>query len=113
MVSVASARQYCFLVLVAPAAQGVHGERVVDVDDHGDGGIDRGDFFDGQNRAEECAADAAVLLGDFDAHEAEGEELRQRFWERSSGRHPFRGPEARSSCARTCGPFPAGSVLRR
>ena len=59
----------------APAEEGVDGEGVLDVDEDADGGVDGGDLFDGEDGAEEGAADAAVLVGDFDAHEAEVEEL--------------------------------------
>jgi hypothetical protein len=70
------------LRFVAPAEESVDGERVLDVDQDTDGGIDGGDFFDGEDGAEEGTADATVFDGDFDAHEAEVEELGDEF-----GRH--------------------------
>ena len=40
-----------------------------------DGGVDARDFFDGEDGFEELGSAAAVLLGNFDAHQAELEEL--------------------------------------
>ncbi len=64
-----------FLGVVAPAEDGVVDDGVLDIDDDAGGRIDRGQFFDGEDALEEVAALAAELLGDFDAHEAEIEEL--------------------------------------
>ena len=46
----------------------------MDVNEETDGGIYRGEGFDGKNSVKECAAAAAELLGNLDAHEAELEE---------------------------------------
>ena len=59
-----------------PAQQGVDAERVLHVDEDADRGVDGGDLFDGEDGLEEGSAGAAVLVGDFDAHQAEVEELR-------------------------------------
>ena len=70
------ARQVALLLLVvAPAQQRVDDERVLHVDEDADGGVDARQLFDGEDRVEERAAGAAVLLGNLDAHQAELEEL--------------------------------------
>ena len=63
------------LLCGAPAEERVDAEGVLDVDHHADGGVGLGEGFDGQDGVEEGSAGAAVLLGDFNAHEAEVEEL--------------------------------------
>ena len=63
------------LLVVAPAQQGVVDQRVLHVDDHAGGGVDARQLLDGQDRFEELGAASAVLLGDFDAHQSELEEI--------------------------------------
>jgi hypothetical protein len=59
-----------FLLFVAPAQQGVVDQRVLHVDDDAGGRVHARQFFDGQDRFEELGSAAAVLLWDFDAHQA-------------------------------------------
>jgi hypothetical protein len=60
---------------VTEAHHGVDDERVLDVDQHADRGIDAREFLDRQHGMKEAAARAAVSLGDLDPHDAEVEEL--------------------------------------
>jgi hypothetical protein len=62
-------------VIVAPFEEGIDDEGVLHVHEHAHGGIDAGQFFDGQHGMEEPAPGAAVGLRHFDAHDAQFEEL--------------------------------------
>ena len=64
-----------FLFGIAPAQQGVVDQRILHVDDDAGGGVDARQFLDREDGFEKLCAAAAVLLGDFDAHEAELEEF--------------------------------------
>lgn len=59
----------------AVIANGVDDERVLDVDENGDTGIDGGDLLDGENGLKESPTLAAELFRYFDAGEAEFEKL--------------------------------------
>ena len=63
------------LVFRAPAQQGVVDQRVLHVDDDAGRCVHAGEFFDGEDCFEELGAASAVLLGDFDAHQAELKEI--------------------------------------
>jgi len=63
------------LRFVGPAQERADDEGVLDVDEDADGGIDGGDFFDGEDGFEEGSGGATVGFGDLDAHEAELKEL--------------------------------------
>ena len=62
------------LLRVAPAQEGVVHERVLHVDEHGDGRIHPRQRLHGEDGHEEGGARAAVGLGDLDAHHAELEQ---------------------------------------
>ena len=82
----ASLRQIAaLLLLVAPAHEGVVGEGVLHVDDHGRRGVHRGQLFHRQHALEEVAALAAVFFGDFDAHQAELEQFLQQIFAEHAG----------------------------
>ena len=66
------------LRLGCPAQQRVDHERVLHVDEHADGRIDRRDLFDREHRFKQRARRAAVLLGNLDAHKAEFVQLAQQ-----------------------------------
>ena len=59
----------------SPADNGVIDDGVLNIDYDAGGGVNRRKFFDGEDALEEVAALAAVLFGNFDAHEAQFEEL--------------------------------------
>ena len=55
--------QCCLLGVGAPAAQRVHNQRIVHIDEDGDGRVDGGDGFDSENGVEESAAGASKDSG--------------------------------------------------
>jgi hypothetical protein len=59
----------------------------LNVDDDAGGGIHAREFFHGEDRFEKLGAASAVLLGDFDAHQAELEKFVEEIFDR---RWPFR-----------------------
>ena len=72
----AHARQVALLLLFgAPAQQSVVDQRVLHVHDNPGGRIDARKFLHREDGLEEGAAAAAVLLGDFDAHQTQLKEL--------------------------------------
>ena len=63
------------LLVVAPAQQRIVDQRVLHVDDDAGRSVHARKFFDGEDGFEELRAASAVLLGNFDAHQAELEEV--------------------------------------
>ena len=61
-----------------PTQQGIDAKRVLHVDQNADRWVDRGDLFHGKNGLEKGSPGTTVLDGDFDAHQAEIEELRNQ-----------------------------------
>ena len=63
------------LLFRGPAQEGVIHQRILHVHDNSGGGIDAGKFFHREDRLEKGAASAAVLFGNFNAHQAQLKEL--------------------------------------
>ncbi len=61
-----------------PTQQGVDAKRVLYVDQNADRWVDGGDLFHGKDGLEKGSSGTTVLDGDFDAHQAEIEELRNQ-----------------------------------
>ena len=61
-----------------PTQQGIDAKRVLHVDQDAHRRVDGGDLFHGKNGLEKGSSGTAVLDGDFDAHQAEVEELRNQ-----------------------------------
>ncbi len=61
-----------------PTQQGIDAKRVLYVDQHAHRWVDGGDLFHGKNGLEKGSSGTTVLDGDFDAHQAEIEELRNQ-----------------------------------
>ena len=66
------------LAVRAPAAHGIDHQRVVHIDENRDRRVYGGDGFDRKDGVKEGAAGSPVRLGDFDAHDAQREELRHK-----------------------------------
>ncbi len=64
-----------FLLFATPSQQGIVDQRVLHIDDDAGGGVHTGQFLDSQNCLEELGSASTVLLGDFDAHQSELEEI--------------------------------------
>ena len=72
----------------APTQYRVDDERVLDVDEDADRGIDARQLLDGEDRVKEAAAGAAERLGDLDPHDAERKQLLdERPRQRGAGVH--------------------------
>ena len=64
-------RQVALLLFgITPAQERVVDQSILNVDNDAGRGIDPGQFFYRENRFEKFSSAAAVLLGDFDAHDA-------------------------------------------
>ena len=67
-----------FLLLGAPAQQGVYAERILYVNQNPYRRIDRGYLFHRENCLEKGSGGSAILYRDLDAHQAKIEKLRQK-----------------------------------
>jgi len=62
----------------APSQQRIDAQRVLHVDENAYRRVDRGDLFHGQNGFEKSSPGATIFDRDFNAHQAEIEELRNQ-----------------------------------
>ena len=102
MFSARRGRYFALLFRRRPAQERVVADGVLHVDDHARRGIDRRELLHRQHALEEGAALPAVLLGDFDAHQAHLEELPDDVLAEDAGLVHLAHIGARSVRARTC-----------
>ncbi len=92
------------LLVAGPAMKRVVHDGVLHIDDDAGGGVDRGDFLDGEHALEEIAALSAVLFRDFDGHEAKIEELADQVFVEDGGVIHLADERARCGRAQIDGP---------